>query len=221
MTGPENLPEDKRQRIIEAALNEFAERGFDMASTNTITEQARISKGLLFHYFGNKEGLYLYLVKHCMRVAVERARRAAAAEPQSADMLERLIGSSLRKLRLVKEEPVLMKFLFEALTKPPPGVAKEIMAAAEEYRPMAAEQMSHDVDTSLLRPGVSLERAVEMIMIFGEGMRSLYAETMSRSPEAAEKMLSRAGEFIDFMKYGLYRRPEDVGKDEEAGPGTG
>jgi AcrR family transcriptional regulator len=220
MVGPENLPEDKRQRIVEAALNEFAGRGFDMASTNTITEQARISKGLLFHYFGSKEGLYLYLVKHCLKVAVERAKRAAAAEPQSPDMLERLIGSSLRKLQLVKDEPVLMKFLFEALAKPPPKLAKAIMEAAEEYRPAAADQISRDIDTSLLRPGVTLAQAMEMVMIFGEGMRSLYAEAMIQSYEAAEKILSRRQQYIDLLKYGLYKRPgDDVEGEDKSEPG--
>ena len=49
------LPEDKKQRITQAALEEFAANRFDNASTNTIVKNCDISKGSLFKYFENKE----------------------------------------------------------------------------------------------------------------------------------------------------------------------
>ena len=52
---------EKRDKIINSALKEFSINTFQKASTNTIVEDAGISKGLLFHYFGSKEKLYKYL----------------------------------------------------------------------------------------------------------------------------------------------------------------
>ena len=49
---------EKRERIISAAVNEFAERGYELANTNHIAEQAKISVGSLFHYFDTKENLF-------------------------------------------------------------------------------------------------------------------------------------------------------------------
>lgn len=50
----ENLPEGKRLRILNAAAREFAQSGYDGASTNRIVEYAGIAKGALFHYFKDK-----------------------------------------------------------------------------------------------------------------------------------------------------------------------
>lgn len=58
----EKLDENKKNRIIEAAMNEFIKEGFNGASTNTIVKNAEISKGALFNYFENKENLYLYFL---------------------------------------------------------------------------------------------------------------------------------------------------------------
>ena len=52
----DRLPDGKRQRILDAAIREFAEHGYDKASTNSIVKEAGIAKGLLFHYFGSKKG---------------------------------------------------------------------------------------------------------------------------------------------------------------------
>ncbi|MAT98574.1 MAG: TetR family transcriptional regulator [Anaerolineaceae bacterium] len=57
-----NLPEEKRQRIIDLALAEFAENDYDTASISRIVAQAGIAKGSFYQYFENKEDLYNYLL---------------------------------------------------------------------------------------------------------------------------------------------------------------
>jgi TetR/AcrR family transcriptional regulator len=57
-----NLTADEQSRIIDAALDEFAEKDFETASLNNIITNAGISKGSMYHYFANKEDLYLYLI---------------------------------------------------------------------------------------------------------------------------------------------------------------
>ncbi|EMV4835388.1 helix-turn-helix transcriptional regulator, partial [Listeria monocytogenes] len=51
--------DEKRLKILEAAMGEFTEKGYQAASTNKICEKAGVSKGLIFHYFGSKEKLYI------------------------------------------------------------------------------------------------------------------------------------------------------------------
>ena len=55
------LNKEKQERIINAAFKVFAENGYGHSSTDEIVKTADISKGLLFHYFGNKIGLYSFL----------------------------------------------------------------------------------------------------------------------------------------------------------------
>src|SRR5690625_7965303 len=59
-----NLEPSKQKRIIDAALKEFAENGYERASTNKIVKHAEIGKGMLFYYFENKQGLYHYLIEY-------------------------------------------------------------------------------------------------------------------------------------------------------------
>lgn len=54
-----NLPEEKQQRIINAAFMVFAENCYKKAPMSEIAEAGNISKALLFHYFHNKKDLYI------------------------------------------------------------------------------------------------------------------------------------------------------------------
>lgn len=55
------LAEEKRNRIIKAAIEVFSKNDYKHASTDDIAVKAGISKGLLFYYFHNKKELYLYI----------------------------------------------------------------------------------------------------------------------------------------------------------------
>ncbi|MBK7453960.1 MAG: TetR/AcrR family transcriptional regulator [Anaerolineales bacterium] len=53
-----NLPEEKRNFIINAAADEFAEYGFEAASINRIVANSKISKGSFYQYFEDKADVF-------------------------------------------------------------------------------------------------------------------------------------------------------------------
>ena len=57
-----NLPEEKRNTIINAAIEEFAEYGLENASTNRIVANSGISKGSFYQYFKDKQDVFMYLL---------------------------------------------------------------------------------------------------------------------------------------------------------------
>ena len=57
-----NLPEEKREHIINVAVDEFAEHGLENASTNRIVSNSGISKGSFYQYFEDKQDLFMHLV---------------------------------------------------------------------------------------------------------------------------------------------------------------
>ncbi|MDW7730622.1 MAG: helix-turn-helix domain-containing protein [Bacillota bacterium] len=61
-----NLSGEEQHRIIDAALDEFAEKDYEAASLNNIIARAGISKGSMYHYFANKEDLYFYLINRVL-----------------------------------------------------------------------------------------------------------------------------------------------------------
>jgi AcrR family transcriptional regulator len=57
-----NLPEEKRIAITNAAVDEFAEYGFEAASINRIVANSGISKGSFYQYFEDKMDVFKYLM---------------------------------------------------------------------------------------------------------------------------------------------------------------
>lgn len=62
-----NLPDDKRNSIIAAALDEFSTASYDTASINQICKKSNIAKGSFYQYFTDKMDLYVYI----MTLAIE------------------------------------------------------------------------------------------------------------------------------------------------------
>jgi TetR/AcrR family transcriptional regulator len=58
-----NLPDDKRKKIIECAIDEFAQNDYDSASISQIVANAGIAKGSLYQYFEDKSDLHRYLIE--------------------------------------------------------------------------------------------------------------------------------------------------------------
>ena len=57
-----NLPEDKKKKILEAAKNEFSRVSVEEASINNIVNEANIARGSFYQYFESKEDLLLFMV---------------------------------------------------------------------------------------------------------------------------------------------------------------
>ena len=56
-------PEAARQRILAAALAEFSEKGLGGARVDVIAQRAGVNKRMLYHYFGNKDDLFLAVLE--------------------------------------------------------------------------------------------------------------------------------------------------------------
>ena len=57
-------PEANRARIVEAAIDEFAARGFKGASMDAIAARTHTTRALINYYFGSKEKIYLAVLEH-------------------------------------------------------------------------------------------------------------------------------------------------------------
>jgi AcrR family transcriptional regulator len=75
-----------RERLLRAALKQFAERGYAGASVQEIVDEARVTKPTLYYYFGNKAGLYHALIDLAyderLRLLQESARQGESLEAQ-------------------------------------------------------------------------------------------------------------------------------------------
>src|SRR5271167_2630126 len=78
---------DPRQRLLDAGLKLFANRGYAGTAVQDITEEAKVTKPTLYYYFENKEGLFQALVDQAMD---ERLRLMREAAPPGKPTVEQL-----------------------------------------------------------------------------------------------------------------------------------
>ena len=70
-------PERTRRRILEAALKEFSTRGFAGARVSGIARRAKANKRLLYHYFGDKQGLFRAVLRYKISDRLSRIEEQA------------------------------------------------------------------------------------------------------------------------------------------------
>lgn len=104
-----NLPDAKRSRIVELAIDEFSAHSFHEASLSRIVARAGIAKGSIYQYFDHKLELYRWLL---LDLAVQR--RSAFERELEADP-DALAASVRARLRFAIAEPRLARLLNQAL----------------------------------------------------------------------------------------------------------
>jgi AcrR family transcriptional regulator len=77
VTAERKTKDARREEILDAALLEFAERGYHGASTEVIARRAGISQPYVFRLFGTKKELFKAVTARCFRETLEMFQRAA------------------------------------------------------------------------------------------------------------------------------------------------
>src|SRR5207237_4293444 len=77
VTAERKTKDERREEVLDAALEEFAERGYHGAATEDIARRAGISQPYLFRLFGTKKELFKASVARCLRETLEMFQRAA------------------------------------------------------------------------------------------------------------------------------------------------
>src|SRR5437773_4305117 len=70
--------EERREQILEAALAEFAARGLEGGSTESIARSVGISQPYVFRLFGTKKQLFIATIERCMRGTLDMFHTASA-----------------------------------------------------------------------------------------------------------------------------------------------
>ncbi|MCD6295138.1 MAG: TetR/AcrR family transcriptional regulator [Deltaproteobacteria bacterium] len=83
------LDEEKRERVLSAAVNEFADKNYNNAGMNVVVKTAGISKGALFKYFRSKAGLFGFVYKMALG-RVKDYLRQVRDESEAEDFFIRL-----------------------------------------------------------------------------------------------------------------------------------
>ncbi len=95
----QELKEERRRVILEAALHVFANRGFDKATVDEVAERAGISKGAIYLYYKNKEALFFSLFERKMNEANEPIATAMRSARSLPDLVQKVVTAQLEFLQ--------------------------------------------------------------------------------------------------------------------------
>lgn len=203
----ENLPEDKKENILSACMAEFVKHGYKQASTNIMVEKAGISKGILYHYFGNKKNLYLYLVDKSMKYYLSELEELYKLN--IPDIFDRLLKFALVKLNLIQKDLMMYEFAARAFVNDTEEVSKEIKSRYEKIYKEHIPRVFKDIDTTKLKKGVDVSKLIETIMFCLEGLNAkhvrLYKENKLSYAEMNCKAIEESMSYLNIIKYGAYK----------------
>ena len=207
----ENLDSARQEAIRKACLEEFVRAGYSGASTNVMCKNARIAKGLLFYYFGNKKRLFLYLTKYCTMLLIDSFYDGIELKRES--IFDRLLTLTMRKWALHEKHPLEYGFLAKQLLDCPPEVELEITKIKKKNMERAMQTIIRDLDLSDLRPGIDQAKAIEMVLFVIEGFKAKNIEKYRANPrllsELHGEIMPEMKEYLDMCRIGICGRPQE------------
>lgn len=209
----ESLSGEKKQAILDACMEEFAIKGYERASTNSIVKKAGISKGALFNYFGNKKKLFLYIFDFSMKHLVSVFEESKAACP--SDLFERFVWYSMLKMKTYLKEPTMSRIVVSAVTNMPEMLKKDLMTRIEKLYGKYIPGIFEGVDTSSFREGIDPQKVFELVSIFMQGIFDKYLRSykdcsVDEILGHIDKIVEEYHEYLEMFKYGIYKLPEHI-----------
>ncbi len=152
-----NIPEEKREKILSVAVNEFAHNGFENANINTIAKKAEVSVGSLYKYFDTKTDLFLTSVDYGLKNLEVIMETIVQSDEDVMVKLEKLIRVAIEFSR---RNTVLIKLYNEVTSESNAELVKKIAnyvesVTSEAYKRAVIEgQVAGEIRTDI-DPGMA------------------------------------------------------------------
>ncbi|MFA6939968.1 MAG: TetR/AcrR family transcriptional regulator [Clostridiaceae bacterium] len=186
-----NLPVDKQNIIIDGALKTFGTNGYKKTSVSDIAAAAGISKAMVFHYFGTKKALYLYLVELCGNIIMNEINEKF--DSTLTDFFDRILLSTDIEISAMKKHTAIPNFLTSMYFESDEEVKEDIkviLAQGDGFR----NKIAFDgIDYSKFKEGIDLKLVMKMLFWIADG----FTNQLSNNKEVDFDEISK--EFYDCM----------------------
>ena len=197
----EKKTELTKERILQAAIQEFGTNGYAASTLNAICSNYGISKGLLYHNFDGKDGLYLASVSRCFSGLTEYLK--------SKDIQDNLEGYMHMRFQYFSQHPHHARIFFEAVLQPPAALSAQIRELRKDFDSLNRRIYQTALSKIKLREGVTEADAIEYYEIMQEMFNGYFS-----SPAYANKDFhilvadheERLSKMLNIMLYGIGER---------------
>jgi AcrR family transcriptional regulator len=177
-------PAQRREQLIDAALNVILEQGYGGVSIEAIARTAGVTRPVVYDHFPNLGRLLYALIEREERYALEQLERVVPDDPGELDPAEMLIGGVRRFLEAVADRPATWRIILLPLDGTPDIVRDHV----ERNRALTQERIEHLVRLAAKRPelpnDLDFELLARAIRCLGEEAgRTLLTDPERYSPE--------------------------------------
>ncbi len=189
-----DLKKDKQDRMINAALKVFAMQGYKHASTDDIVKEAGVSKGLLFHYFESKLGVYEFVYEYSVRYMV--LELSTTVSKDESNLFEIMKQMEFARMNVAKGYPYMQQFLNRSMTE---DVGEALLATESKRAILEAEYERLDAQIRYIGfpSGVDGRKLHKMLDFTIKG---LMTERFMENAFHPEMMYCEIAEYLDMMK---------------------
>jgi len=205
------LNSSKQARVLDAAIDEFAEQGFSLASMNRVVQRGGIAKGSLFQYFGSKEGLFRFIFDHAVEL-VRKSLRQVKQETASADFFERISQSLLTGIHFITRHPRIYQIYLKMIFQENFPLRSQFL---QQVHLFSADYLKPLVEGGIARGELRADLNVDLTVFFLDALmdRFLQAYCVSFLDAGAgiyqalpDELQDKVEEFINLLRYGLEDR---------------
>jgi TetR/AcrR family transcriptional regulator len=195
-----NLPIEKQKIIIDAALKSFGTNGYKKTSVSDIAAAAGISKAMIFHYFGTKKALYLYLIDLCGTTLMNEIDEKF--DYTVTDFFDRIKLSSNIEISVMKKHPAIPSFLTSMYFENDEEVKEEIKAILAKGDGFRNKIAFEGMDYSKFKDGIDPKLVMKMLTWLIDG----YANQLSSRAEIDYDVIFKEfDECMNLLKNNFYK----------------
>lgn len=194
-----DLKKEKQDRMINAALKIFALNGYAHASTDDIVKEAGISKGLLFHYFTNKIGLYSFIYDFSIKFVT--LELTGTVDITDNDYFGLYIQIKNTESSVMRSYPYMIDFLNSTEDEDVLEALNEI-ASKKNTIPEKIEEYFKHANTYSFAPDTNIKKLSEIIEYTS---RVVMKNTLKFNPDHPEFYARDMKDYLITLKKGFYR----------------
>lgn len=196
------LTDEKKARIINAALEEFTKHGYDNASTNVIVKNAGISKGSLFKYFSNKQTIYYYLYEFAGEVISSIYKQI---DYNITDFFERLKNIGDVKFNIIQKFPEVFNFLKSANEETNPNIKEYVYKKRDSEIEKGLNLLYKGVDFTKFRDDIDLEIMLNLIKHIMLSFNEEHIKKLKSFTEVDKKYIDEWEVYFKALKILFYK----------------
>ena len=145
----------------------FSQNSYKKSPTSEIADAAGISKSLLFHYFYNKKGLYLFLWEKCTQITMEALKKSGCYE--QTDLFVCMNLGLKAKLEIMRRYPHMGTFVMKAYYEKDPDVRPAIQESIAKYADFKTNPALLNLNPEDFVEGLDLEMMYHDMLWASEG----------------------------------------------------